>query len=208
MLRHFPEIVQFFKQDTFSEDDLTVLKQQLAETYPDAKVYKQAVTLIELFLVKFELSTPRELQRFKNAKGKSKSKQNGPTLATQTKAKKVQQSKPQSYGSPKSLRNLKGLPAYRICKQLELSFGSINRCLAKNEVFKIESEEDTLSEVQFEALREMFLSRQKGLRRMKSPGKPIPGRSASKRSNDGATGVYGEIQRRGGLGKVIYIRKR
>lgn len=218
MIKQFPEIVNFFQQDTFTDDDLIHLKEKIKLEYRDSKIYKQACTLIDLFLIKFQLSSPAELKRFKNQQKTVKS--NNKALVSNVQAnRKVAQSKKvklvkKSTSSEKTVKPSIDISCYKklsvseICQRLNFSLEIINRCLIKNQIKTLKKADIVLSEEQFKGLSDMFISRLNALERKNKKERKIIGKTHSKNSTHEFKGVYGEIQRRGGVGKMIYIRKK
>lgn len=51
----FPEIISFFKKDKFTQLSLNELQEKIKVDYKDKSIYKSAITLIELKLLKYKL---------------------------------------------------------------------------------------------------------------------------------------------------------
>jgi hypothetical protein len=66
LLRAFPEIDTFFKQDRFTQENLNELFSKLQEVYTDRITFNSAKTLIELELLKFNLFEEFNICSFKS----------------------------------------------------------------------------------------------------------------------------------------------
>jgi len=208
MLNHFPEIEEFFKQDYFTEEDLNDFKQDLQKAYLDKKVYRKALNLIELFLVKFKLSTPQELERFKKRgtrKIKTRQKKKKPIQVTSSKKDKR---KKEPENKDNEVVKFLDKPISEICKDLELSLELVNRCLKSKNIEQIEG--GNLNSEQFHALKELFLSKVMAKKRKDREQERIFGkRKITRKKQTFKTGgeLY-EALSKYGMKKLIYIRSK
>ena len=63
MIYIFPEIVEFFKQNQFTDTDLNELRQQIEGRYKDSRMRKAAESAINLQLLSFKLGSTKILQQ-------------------------------------------------------------------------------------------------------------------------------------------------
>lgn len=213
MIKSFPEIVAFFRQDSFTDDSLKAFRASLAVTYgTQIKLLEQQ---INLELLRYELASaegidvkkPRERRPPREKKPKNNlSKILKPTVTY-------------SGGVRASLAgtsHLKGMTFEEINAALEWPKGRIERMAVANGIEinateTFEKEANTkISEII--ANRLGLLIRQQKLQ--KNPIQPSKGVvtskdvKSSKSKSSKSIKVYDKLQESGGLGKLIYIRMR
>lgn len=189
LIKNFPEVDFFFKNDSFSQNELLQFLKEIEEKYKENDLRKSVATLINLKMLQYETFSEKSFPSL-NAVEKVEE--------FDLKPKKGSRLHPQ-------LQKLKSYSLENIAKNLNWSFSKISRLLEQHGIFKSESE--MLNKDEFEIVREMFSARLYGLQRINKSNKIKKRVSANKggtanNSND----VYTKI-RAIGLGKVIYIRK-
>jgi hypothetical protein len=210
MVRQFPEIESFFTQDVFTENDILELKAELVKKYTDMSVYKKAITLIDLFLVKFDLSTPEELKEFKLNKFSSRTKRTRIKNGIKAVPSKNKESK--RVNAEKVLKieleSFKNMPVTNFYDKIKLSINLMNTILEQKNLSEIK--DDVLSDEQYDALKHIIKSKIEAKNReIKSEIKLNMVKSSHiKDKQKYSSGVYSKIAARGGLGKIIYIRSK
>jgi hypothetical protein len=145
MLRKFPEIEFFFKQSYFTQEDLTAFKEQLINTYLAKEESEKAMSLVKLFLLKFKLSTPQELEEFKKGKKRTKKKE----LKSNNKEEK-------SITTVLIVKSYKKTVIRNIQKKLKITVSDLNIELSRKNVQLIKNTNCYLSNSQFYALNNFF----------------------------------------------------
>ncbi|MFD0797208.1 hypothetical protein ACFQZJ_07040 [Maribacter chungangensis] len=208
MLKKFPEIEQFFRKDYFSEEDLLQLKEKLASNYPEKNLLEKAHSLMELFLLKFKLSSPEELKNFKEEDiVNSHLKANKKITSVNVK----QLDLPPGWSDERALdiNCYKGVPLVFICTYLKISKPLIKRELSAARLDSYMG--NSLSNEQFEALKPLLQKRILIKFAAKLGGGPLKLNkkiTSIKRSNRRRkAGSYDEVAKYG-LGKLIYIRSK
>lgn len=213
MVYHFPEIDDFFRQDYFTEENLNDLKSKLQESYLDREVFSKALSLIDLYLVKFKLSTPKELEQFKKEgieKNKTRRKRNKAIYSGNLESKKrnIKESRINEGKYNKEYLEFLKIPISKISIDLDISISFINKVLESKKIDTIE--EGFLSREQFAALKEILVSKLKAkIRKQKQIEKVLGVKIIKANKHKPKTGgkVYEALSKHG-MGKVIYIRSK
>ena len=211
MIKHFPEIEAFFKQDYFSEDDLDLLKNELKKAYIKKIFFDKAMSLIALFLIKFKLSSPKELNEFKlNGIARPIKREQNKELRSSKSSpkKKIKRTVEQKDKTINGLNRLRNKTLSAICEDLNISLNLVTRILKKKDIDQISN--DKLDSKQFEELKQLLISKLKAKNRLKKENNKIFRGSLKKSKRHKSTtgrNVY-ETLSKYGMGKVIYIRSK
>jgi hypothetical protein len=155
MLRNFPEIEAFFKQSYFTEEDLNKFRDNLTYKYSNKLEIKKALSLIDLFLLKFKLSTPKELENFKKGNNRTKQKRK-PVKKNKLSAHKKEEKNVVVISIIKSYREI---VIKNILRRLNITLFDLNYELDKKNIQNLKNKNKFLSESQFNALNDFFEER-------------------------------------------------
>jgi hypothetical protein len=147
MLRIFPEIEFFFKQSYFTQDDLIAFKEELAIKYISKEESKKAMSLVDLFLLKFKLSTPKELEEFKSSKAK-----NLKGAIEKSKRVKINSNEVKSITTVLIVKSYREIVIRKILRKLNITTDDLNIELSRNNVQLITNTNNYFSHRQFDAL--------------------------------------------------------
>lgn len=183
LIKNFPEIDLFFKTNSFDDTSLDQLYVLIKEKYTDKKELKAAQTLIKLELLKFSFNHTKENTTYRPQKVNS-------SIIVE-------------------FKELKNLTIKSISDIIEWRSNFIIRLLENQGVSKKENE--FLTSDEFNKISEPLYNRFKLTKRHKKTDefskKPIIKKHDYEKSI-GSSGVYDRIASSGGIGKIIYIRKK
>ncbi len=189
LIKTFPEIDYFFRSNKFSEDELNIFLKQIEKNYSSKELRKAALNLINLELAKFQIVKDQVVLEPLKRPGK-----------------RVQ---PKIVPKPDDLQELKQLTVQMIADKLRWRVERVQTFLLQNGLTK--AAEEILNPIEFNYVKEMFISRLKALQRIdKKNEMEMRGRVKNKKTEkslDPGDNVYFRISQIG-LGKVIYIRKK
>ena len=183
LIKQFPEIESFFRNDEFSQEDLDTFIKKIEMKYTVSSILTSAKSLIQLELLKFEL------QKDLKSVGKPSKKQKE---------------------SPK-FNKLSSLPTEisLLAKKLEWSTKHLIRLLEQRNICK--NETDSLTPEEFASIRAMVKARYAGVNRNRTGlGKRKLHRGHIEIKNNKSIytdSVYDKLSLYG-LGKLIYIRSK
>lgn len=190
LLSTFPEIDKFFKQNQFSDAELSVFLSNIEKTYQNIDLRKAALSLINLEILKYDIQ-----KETVNLSSLIKEKANTKITITRI-----------DYTS--DLNKLKVLTIEQIAKNLNWSIQKLQILLKQKKIEKTDMEILTTSD--FLNVNEMFLARIIAIKRIEKKAEfNDKSRIKNKKSNKSLSkgdDVYSQIFKLG-LGKVIYIRK-
>lgn len=129
MVKYYPEIERFFIRDSFSNEDLDNLKEDLKTKYSKYE-YRSVLSLINLDLKKFELANKRETQKFKE---ETKVRLLNPEKSTKNQ-KLNHVAKEDS--KPIGKINLEKLSIQEFCNKLEVNLSLVNKILREKTLLK------------------------------------------------------------------------
>lgn len=183
LLKNFPEIDLFFRESQFDDEQLSNLFQMITEKYQDNSTRKSAISLIKLELLKYKIedSIPK-------------------TISIK---KKV------DFNFDDEYLNLKKKNILEMSIALNWTLKIVLNLLKKNGLEK--QKDDFLSIDEFRLIKEDVFQRFKQVKRIEKLEK-ISKRPIGKMNYYGKSisngGVYDKISENGGIGKLIYIRKK
>lgn len=149
LLKTFPEVELFFKNDTFSQEELLSFIQEVEKKYSDKKLRKSLSTLLSLKILQFQISH-ENVQK---------------TQPRIERPRRIQQKVEKVNPFHSLIPTLRSSSVEDISKALEWSISKIIRLLQQNKISK--SSEQHLEDSEFDKVREMFNSRLQGIDRMK-----------------------------------------
>jgi hypothetical protein len=211
MLSRFSEINTFFNKESFTEDELILLKANVAKRYSEVKERELAESLIKLKLIQFTLEdySPSKKQSFGEITRRPKK-----SIRPKNNLRRTSKSKTKKGGKSISSKPtidysfIENLTIEEIAKKLDVSIELILRYLRKHQISL--TKESKLEEELFKSEEAFFNNFYRALLRKNPKEKPkiksITKKKGSRKSI--APGVYGGIQKAGGVGKLIYIRKK
>jgi hypothetical protein len=203
MIKHFPEIQEFFKSSSFLKDELDEFVKQINIKYSDKETNNKAHTLIKLELFKFELqvkegtSNKNITQQKPNSKKKQK-KNKTPLKVT---------NESQNYWVNQQINSFANMPIEDISKILEVRCDLLIRLFKRRgyEVGKksIISEKAHLELLEYAKNRLSQIYRQKK-KEFINEHKTIKSKKKNEKFDNS---VYSKLQTYG-PGKLIYIKSK
>jgi hypothetical protein len=211
MLKHFPQIENFFEKDYFTQDDLLLLEESLPKLYEDPKVVKKARELIKLRLLYFQLTKlvpsampvahVRDKSENQNKKQPKKAgevkKETASKIPTKPKLLKL------------NVNQFEGISLKEMAEELKVSCSRFISLYARKGMTVNQdtemSKKDLLVLVGYIQNRIERVNRDRQIEYSKS----LPKRKKYKNNKSTGRGIkaYDAIQTHG-LGKLIYIRKK
>ncbi|EAQ40490.1 hypothetical protein MED134_07034 [Dokdonia sp. MED134] len=185
MIFEFPEVTDFFKRDYFEEEDLQNLKLKISELYPTKQQRKAAISAINLKLVHYKLG------------GVSNLKKKEPQFLVSSSHKKS------------VIQNFLYLTVNKPLIKLAAALNVSNDFLIKT--FELSSDVN-LKKIMFtmdnwNAHKATLIPILKGVERQSKPTK-LNRVKPSQMKYESSAGVYDAVKKNGGVGRVIYIRKK
>lgn len=222
---NFDFIELFFKQDSFTQEALTELKQLVKQHLKSEEERKAALSKINLQLAYFNISNTEDF----NSEGelKNKSKQLHPRRGKPPRPRKTKKSSKHKKGKLivsidnteehenniafsffSEIKSLLPLSKIDLLAHLEVKEKRMDMILQKHNI-SIEKDIYNLDDIQklseFIKERSIFFSRREQRKRIKD--NPLIGKTKKNRGGSSKkTSVYEKIALNGGVGKIIYTR--
>ena len=201
--QQFPEINSFFEKKSFSEDELNSLKDMVEQKYRNEQMRKAGLSLITLHLVKYKIEStqkPIPQARVKLKQPAEKKKSPKPTQV-----KSLNKIKPK-VDVDQILLELKDMCITDISNRINIPKSVLFYELEKNDIEKRGT--SILTSQEFDLISNLIRRKLEGKKIVgannNSSGKAVKRYFGKGKKNNG--GVFGEIQRYGGAGKIIYTR--
>lgn len=194
LLKGFPEIEDFFKKSSFSNQDLEDLQKEIKTKYTN-RVYKQtALSLIKLQTLKFNNLTNEAAKLFED---------NNRTQKEKTVEHNQSINKWEEYIIDYKHHNILSIACL-----LQINSELIVQLLSQNGITKFDHE--FLDVDEYKIMKGFFMSKLKAIERKEKQNKRtfIPRRKTFKKSLSKSTSVYDKLINQKVIGKIIYIRKK
>ena len=209
MIKHFPEIEQFFKNSSFTQEELQFFVQEIDKKYVNKDLQLKAHTLIKLELFKFQIKETNdvdknEIQLNENSIRKDKKK------SIETKPKKKIKADPfenRNNFVSKTLSDMRTMSISQISEILDVSPKFIERIIRRTGEDVPDLQDQTKEVINY--FKDYAQNRLKLLSRRDKKYKIQKHTKAEsqKDANRGSNSVYAKLQLHG-PGKIIYIKSK